>query len=172
MSNLGNGRYVWNPRKKTCRKLTCPLKINGWLRCISYWHSAFLGEMYGNVSCKSWTWWVSKRNLSYSRVPFSGEAYETLGGSSQIIDSCHQNSSWPHSPSSMLKSIKKWMNEWLVVFSTNWFFAPSCRLVYYQNLLIESNTYQKGLSLQGQHRIGCNQPTIGWVTNSNYGYYN
>ena len=28
------------------RKLTCPLKINGWFRCISYWTGPFLGDEF------------------------------------------------------------------------------------------------------------------------------
>ena len=35
---------VWIP-VVWIRKLTCPLNINGWNRCISYGNSAFLGDM-------------------------------------------------------------------------------------------------------------------------------
>ena len=33
-------------------KLTCPLKINGWKKCISYWNSPFLGDEF--VSFRGW----------------------------------------------------------------------------------------------------------------------
>ena len=49
--HLSNGGCVGDCFSKNCRlvkckiyspgKLTCPLKINGWFRCISYWNSPF-----------------------------------------------------------------------------------------------------------------------------------
>ena len=45
---LAKNRHVCSKREKSHlhpRKLTCPLKINGWFRCISYWPDPFLGDM-------------------------------------------------------------------------------------------------------------------------------
>ena len=59
--------YFFLANKETLRiictpgKLTCPLKLNGWFRCNSYWnmYSPFLGDEFYSFSC------MSRKNVIY-----------------------------------------------------------------------------------------------------------
>ena len=49
---LGFSRFFPSPENEG----SCPLKINGWFRCMSYWNSPFLGDEFVRFQSLPWMW--------------------------------------------------------------------------------------------------------------------